>query len=335
MLIKRKRPVNFNIEDASIFNILSEIELPEPSLNILNWSIVFNNGILIDFTGVNKQSLLYNSRLKDIGGYSFILKSIFKLLMKRKISVLNSMKIPIANVINEWANNYFHWFTEVLPKIYFLKKNLPEFVIILPSSFNAEYQLSSLRQMNIAYDYFEGMALIKKVYLPDRYAPYSAHYNPAIIKGLSNELKMNTDLTYTKGDNIYVSRRNARHRKIINEQEVVNLLSEFNFTIIDFESFTLEQQISIAHNAKVLISIHGAGLTNIMFCKAGTPVLEFSLANQTMDKCYYTLADACDLNYYYQFCQAADGSSEYHSANLIVDLVMMRKNLTQIFTSTP
>lgn len=330
MQLKRRLPVNFNPLDQNIFNHLLGIELPEPSYSIYKYSLVFKNGILFNFSGVAKQSLLYDIRLKEIGGYFIILKMIIKEVLKGSLKFISNKNGSVATVVNEWSNNYFHWVTEVLPKVYFLKNCNKDFSILLPSNFVAEYQLTSLRQMNVPIIYFDRTVFIKKIYLPSRQSPYSAHYNPTIIRGLSNQLVAKTDVNLNLGRFIYITRRNANIRKIENEKEVISLLCKYDFKIIEFESLSFQQQISVSYNAEIMISIHGAGLTNMIFCKPGTVILEFSLVNQILDKCYYTLADACHLSYYYQFCNSTDMSLDYYSANLIVDIKLLNQNLAQI-----
>ena len=46
------------------------------------------------------------------------------------------------------------------------------------------------------------------------------------------------------------------------------------FKIIDFEDYSIYEQINIMKSARQVIAIHGAGLVNINFCKKGTKILE-------------------------------------------------------------
>lgn len=330
MLIKRRQPVNLNPIHASIFEVVSGIELPEPSFEIHNWAVLLKNGILFTITGVKNQSLLYNVRLKEIGGYNLILKMLIKESLKMRFKFFKNDKVHVATAINEWSNNYFHWFTEVLPRIYFLKTQIPEFSILIPSNYIADFQLTSLKLLNVPFIYFEGMAILRKIYLPGRQAPYSAHYNPKFIKELATKIKSRIDLSFDQGPYIYITRRKAQIRKILNENEVLKILKDFSFCIIEFESLNFMQQVSIAHNAKVLMGMHGAGLTNMMFCNPETCIYEFSLEGEYMDKCYYTLADACDLKYYYQFCSSAKNNAVYQIADLFVDVNILKINLENL-----
>lgn len=330
MLIIRRLPLNFDNKHKDIFDVVSSIELPKPYYSIYTNCAVLKNGIVINLSGIKKQSLLYDIRLKEIGGYLMVLKMFTKELLNGRFKFIKKNRLPIVTVINEWSNNYFHWLTEVLPKIYFLKKHFSEFTILIPSNFTAEYQITSLKLMNVSFIYFEGMALLRKGYLPSRQAPYSAHYNPEIIKGLSNEIRLKIDLSFHVGSYIYITRCNAKIRKILNENEVIDLLRKYGFKVVEFESLSFQQQVSLSYYAEIIVSIHGAGLTNMIFCKPGTVVLEFSLKNQILDKCYYTLSDVCDLSYYYQFCNSADSSIDYYSANLIVDIKLLEQNIIQI-----
>jgi hypothetical protein len=71
----------------------------------------------------------------------------------------------------------------------------------------------------------------------------------------------------------------------------------------------------------------------MLFGKKGMIVYEFSLENQCLDKCYYTLADALQHNYFYQFCKSDNTMSFYQDSNLIVDLDTLRNQLNKLFAS--
>lgn len=75
-------------------------------------------------------------------------------------------------------------------------------------------------------------------------------------------------------DNIFISRRNARWRKIINENEFYSHLKDNNFNIIEFENLKIEDQISMIQSAKKIISPHGSGLTNLIFANPNINIIE-------------------------------------------------------------
>lgn len=333
MYIKRNLPVNLQTKDASVFKILEEIELPLPEFKIYKRTLVFKNGVLLNILGVPKQSLLYNSRLKEIGGNLTILKMFLTEVLKGQFKLITTKQV-IATVINEWSNNYFHWFTEVLPKVYFLKTYIPTFSVLLPSNYSSSFQLESLKILDIPIIYFDGVAFLNTVYLPDRQAPYSAHYNPFILRSMVADFKSKIECSYNLGPYIFITRRKAKIRKLANEVAVVKILNNLSFKIVEFETLSFYQQVSVASHAKIIVGCHGAGLTNLMFCEPGACIYEFSLEGETMDKCYYTLADACNLNYYYQFCPSANNSNDYYSSDLIVDTDLFAKSLSELVHTT-
>jgi hypothetical protein len=75
-------------------------------------------------------------------------------------------------------------------------------------------------------------------------------------------------------ERIYISRRLARGRKFINENEVIEVLEQFGFTTIDAELMSETEKISLLSGAKVVAGIHGAGLTNLVYSPAQTKVIE-------------------------------------------------------------
>lgn len=333
--IKRKLPKNFIEEHLPYFETNLKILLPNPGHHYFSKRVLlFSNGILFKRWCVEKQSLLYDSRVKEIGGNIFIVKKIVKSIFQNSVCFLK-VSNDYTTITNEWSNNYFHWFTEAVPKLIYLLNQDKRPIVLLPDTYKSEFQLRTLELLRFSFKTFDCQILIaKNILIPFRFAPYSAQYNPTIMKSLSNKLKSSVNLNYNKGNRIYISRQRAQNRKVINEIDVIKMLKEFDFQILEFEEFTLDEQISIMHHTDILVSIHGAGLTNMIFCKPETNILELSLKNQGMDKCYFNLANCMDLNYYYQFCESPNTKLSYSQADILIDSQVLKKNILQIIANS-
>ena len=73
---------------------------------------------------------------------------------------------------------------------------------------------------------------------------------------------------------IYVSRRDAAARKVRNEDEVAALLEAAGFRTLVASELTYVEQVKLFQRATHVVGMHGAGLTNIVFCEPGTHFLE-------------------------------------------------------------
>ncbi len=73
---------------------------------------------------------------------------------------------------------------------------------------------------------------------------------------------------------LYISRADASARRIVNEGAFMAVAQEAGFESVILTGMTLEQQSSLFMSASHVIGVHGAGLTNIVFCPPGTQVLE-------------------------------------------------------------
>ncbi|HBT93787.1 MAG TPA: hypothetical protein DEB23_05960 [Chitinophagaceae bacterium] len=331
MNIKRKLPSNFRSQDIDYFREQLEINLPPIGVRVTNnYWLLFTSGILFSLFKIEKQSLLYDSRLSDNGGKILLVKRFIKAILKNKIQFLRK-HAEFITITNEWSQNYFHWFTEALPKLVVATEKGFKPIVLLPAIYNSAFQFRSLELMNIEYRIFAGEVLIgKRIIIPNRLAPYSAHYNPPVMKRMVELLKLSLAGDANKGNKIYVSRRQAAKRRIKNEETVIEVLKAFGFYILETEDLSLDEQISIMHHADIFVSAHGAGLTNMIFCKEGTKIFELCLKNKILDKCYFNLANAMDLHYYYQFCESADSTDDYHTSDLVVDIQELKLNLFKL-----
>ncbi len=67
------------------------------------------------------------------------------------------------------------------------------------------------------------------------------------------------------GQNIFINRNPKRGRNISNINEILCVLKQFNFDIVDNDDLSLDQQIALFQNASNVVGIHGAGLVNMIY----------------------------------------------------------------------
>ena len=100
---------------------------------------------------------------------------------------------------------------------------------------------------------------------------------------------------------IYVTREDSNYRKIINEGDVVTLLREKGYKVINPQLYEIDEQIEIFSNAEKIVAPHGSNLANIIFCKPGTQIFEitptFKDNEKILEDRYLNLAMMNDLKH--------------------------------------
>jgi hypothetical protein len=66
---------------------------------------------------------------------------------------------------------------------------------------------------------------------------------------------------------LYVTRRNAKVRRLLNEEEVAAHLRERGFEVVALETLPLRKQIRRFAEAEMIVAQHGAGLVNLLFAQ--------------------------------------------------------------------
>lgn len=70
-------------------------------------------------------------------------------------------------------------------------------------------------------------------------------------------------MNHIGNERVFLSRRTGR--KILNFEEILPVLKEFNFRVVDTASMSIAEQVQLFSNTRVLLAIHGAGVTNAIF----------------------------------------------------------------------
>jgi capsular polysaccharide biosynthesis protein len=74
------------------------------------------------------------------------------------------------------------------------------------------------------------------------------------------------------------------------------LLSK-GFQIIKSQDLSFLEQVNLFYNLKCIVTLHGAGLSNLVFCRANTKVIEIRTLDNS-DIFPKVLSKLCNLQYY-------------------------------------
>lgn len=226
-------------------------------------------------------------------------------------------------VLARWAGlKYFHWLGEIFSACYLLslaKINLDEVDYFLVNAPFPKYQQEMLQILGISpdkildsdsYPYIQAEELIIPYYgNVDGWFPKLAVdflRDIFLSKQASERLLQSSEKTLELSPKlpkkIYLSREQVSYRKVINELEVRDFLAILGFVTIIPESLSITEQVSLFSQVEVVISPHGAGLTNAMFCPLGTKIIELFNPDYVYG-CFWAIASQVGLDYYYLISQ--------------------------------
>ena len=204
-----------------------------------------------------------------------------------------------------WGTTYFHWMTDLLPRIELLRlqginfAKIDKFVV---NRCQLPYEKATLNHFGIPEDKIIESQQHPHIEAERLVIPY-LHYRGGnwVGKFLRQEF-LTKSLIQVKSsgyDRLYISRKYAQSRKVINEAELVNCLTaNFGFHVVTLETLSFAEQVAMMFGAKVAIAPHGAGLTNLVFCNPGTKIIEI-FSPDYINGCYWLLSHQVNIDYYY------------------------------------
>jgi capsular polysaccharide biosynthesis protein len=74
---------------------------------------------------------------------------------------------------------------------------------------------------------------------------------------------------------IYISRNDARLRRVRNEEKICSLLEARGFQRVALAGLPIARQVQLFRQADAVVAPHGAGLAHTAWCKPGTKIIEF------------------------------------------------------------
>ena len=329
---ERKLPVNFNQDHLALFDHELQRAIPQSRLLKFKNIRISSGGLLFNGLGILPESFAFPHHLKEWKLRSFGKFFATNYLLRRRRRV----DAEVLWITDYWSKGYFHWLSDALTRLFVVRDRLHELALMLPAEFEElEFVKPSLEAFSVKEFNFirpDEVLECRSLLMPTHTAP-SGHFNGEVIRGVRAVLlAAYGDLGHQRDERIYISRRRAAKRRIVNEDEILGILQRFGFETIYAEELSFEQQVRLCSRARYLVSNHGAGLTNMLFMKDRGSVLELRHQTDRISNCYFTMSSALDINYFYQTCPPVNTSLDPHTADLVVGPEELDKNLAMFLS---
>lgn len=248
------------------------------------------------------------------------------------------METNVISLLNKLDNNYFHWTLESLTRILLIyeKPVFQDYKILIKADslpfieqslkflFNIPEENIISKHLGENYE-VDNALVVSFPHIRNSETHMTNVYIPEIIRKINalahQKLESNQLKPEKTPKNIIISRKHAPVRRILNEEKLIESLSEFNFESIVLESLNYKDQVALFAGAERIVSLHGAGITNIIYAKNPILIEIFPEGRNIRDAFYFTQITAALGIEHHLFLQKAENEKE----DVIIDDAMISK----------
>lgn len=270
----------------------------------------FLEDVSYEFTGKenNDHSILYTTKQKSITEYSGC----------------------GAVISHPGADVYYHWMIDILPRIGLIEAfyDLEGIDFIVCDYTERPFQKDTLNLLGIEE---------KKIVRSNNNWDFHARFDQLIVPSLAGfhdqpnlyqvDFLRNLFKDYFNPEpptkKIFLSRKTAGRRHIINEAELLAEISGCGYEIIYCEDLNVFQQVKLFSEALVVMGPHGSAFTNIIFCKKQTVVIDIVNSSQ-VNPCFWIISQLCRLDYRNIFGESVPIDNNYKNDNILIDMEVFR-----------
>ncbi|MCF8506900.1 MAG: glycosyltransferase family 61 protein [Caulobacter sp.] len=199
-----------------------------------------------------------------------------------------------------WDHNWYHWLVEALPRAGLAARvgldGVDRLLLLEPRhSFKTEtLALTGLDRLPVAWVGAETVACERLVF-PSRLQ--RSGFASAEAPGWLRRRLLGLRRFLGRGRRrLFVSRQDAPARRLLNEDEVFDILRPFGFERLRSAGLSVAAQIAAFAQARTVFAPHGAGLANCVFMPRGSLVIDL-MSRSYPNPSYWALAGACRHRY--------------------------------------
>ena len=199
------------------------------------------------------------------------------------------------------GDTYFHWITDVLPRLGLARRggyDPASFDWVLVNGLTHPFQKETLKHLGILENCCLSFHKTELAYEMEEALLPSLPGVPGVVPPETVDFLRNAFPTEknSRSRKIFIGRSAAKHRVLIHENEIWPQLQKRGYESVDCGKMSVQKQAEVFGSAEVVVGAHGAALTNLVFCRPGTLVVElFSPAY--VNPCYRDLCVAAGLRH--------------------------------------
>jgi hypothetical protein len=227
----------------------------------------------------------------------------------------------VAYLSNTWVDNYYHWMQLTLPLIRLYRLLRAECKIdyyYIGETRLLSLQLETLSRLGISREQVITQACSADRMLalfclrPEQHCGFN--YRDSFGHEFTRALLVPPEGsgTITQAKRLYVSRGAARTRRVKNEDDVIAALAPLGFQTVRMDGLSAREQANLFWNADIIVGLHGAALTNLIFARHGTKVIEL-FPHDFHEPGMFTAATHSHLDYYHLRAEAPLSSGRARS----------------------
>lgn len=227
-----------------------------------------------------------------------------------------SVRLPHATwILEAWDRNYAHWLQWHLTKIVLLE-GTDDFLIPPRTGFVG----ASLDLLHAP-----GIELPGNVIDIERLTFIEIDsYRPSLLRALRARWSDGRKATRR----LFISRRDATRRRLLNEDRCWSLLESHGFERVLMEDHSFAQQVALMQEAAAVVALHGAGLANILFAPEGAHVVE--IADEAFPNPQYYALSACMGHHYWLLNARPAGEYRPGFHDLVADEDELARVLSEV-----
>ncbi len=192
-------------------------------------------------------------------------------------------RVALLNL--RYSHNFYHWLTEILPRLATLRRAGAEadyFLIDCRSNFQQDVlQSLGIKKSQLVQPHCRLLLEAEHLLVPSMPSPAcSLEFSSMLATGL--QLASSSE----SRRRIFISRRKTGTRTLQNENELLELLEAYGFEFHSMEEYPLVKQATLIRESELIVATHGAGLANLIFARPGTQVVEIVPAGRYNAQCY-------------------------------------------------
>ncbi|MBD1846783.1 glycosyltransferase family 61 protein [Cyanobacteria bacterium FACHB-63] len=232
--------------------------------------------------------------------------------------------------------NYYHWLYDVLPRIKLCESvvDIDEVDHLLVPDLCYRFQSETLNLLSLKNSLISSAKVqhlcAEQLIVTDHPNPDFANPPRWIINWLRETFlpKANLDLKFNQ--RVYIERGDSVNgRRLLNEHQVFAFLEQQGFSRYRLSDLSVLEQICLFHQAEIIVGVHGAGFTNLTFCRSNTKVIEL-FSQEYTPIVYEQIAKHNHLVYTSLITDDIEASESPLTANFSISLASLREHLQRV-----